>query len=129
MARGMLIWVLLMLVETVHGVLRGLWLTPRIGADNAGLIGWPVAALLVLAITLLTIRWTRLSTRRGLLQLGALWAMLTVLFELAIGALRGLPVTDLIAAVNPLTGSVLWSAALMLAAPLVAARLRGLARS
>lgn len=128
MARGLLIWVLLMLVETVHGLLRGLWLARRVGADVAGLIGWPVAAALVLAITLLTIHWTGLATRSALLRLGAVWAILTVLFELAIGALRGLTLHELLAALNPLTGTVAWSAALMLAAPLLAARLRELAR-
>jgi hypothetical protein len=49
-----------------------------------------------------------------------------VLFELVIGWLRGLDAQALLAALNPASGTVLWSAALMLVAPLVAARLRGL---
>ena len=127
MGRGLLIWLLIMLVETIHGVLRGAFLTPRIGLAAAERIGWRVAALLVMAIAVLTIRWTGLGTRRQLLGLGAAWAMLTALFELAIGALRGLDTASLLAALNPATGSVAWSAALMLVAPLLAARLRGLA--
>ncbi|PZF76303.1 hypothetical protein DK847_14025 [Aestuariivirga litoralis] len=125
MARGLMVWLLIMVAETVHGVLRGLLLVPLTGAAAAERIGWPVAALLVLAITTLAIGWTGLATPRQLLRLGVVWAVLTVLFELGIGALRGLDAQGLAAALNPLTGSVPWSAALMVLAPLIAARLRG----
>ncbi|MCA3560702.1 MAG: hypothetical protein IOC82_06690 [Aestuariivirga sp.] len=125
MARGLLIWLFIMLAETIHGVLRGFLLEPRVGSHMAERVGWPVAAVLVLAIATLAIRWTGLASRRQLLQLGAVWAVLTLLFELAIGALRGLGGAALAGALNPFTGSVLWSATLMLAAPFIAARLRG----
>ena len=49
-----------------------------------------------------------------------------MVFELAIGLMRGLAPADLAAALNPVSGSVAWSAALMLITPLLAARLRGL---
>ena len=125
MGRGLLVWLLIMLVETAHGVLRGVFLVPRIGADAAGRIGWPMAALVVLAIATLTLRWTGLAGRASLLRLGIAWAVLTVLFELLIGALRGLDSEELLAALNPLTGSVAWTAAVMLLAPLAASWLRG----
>lgn len=126
MARGLLIWVVIMLVETVHGVLRGLLVVPRIGPTAAERIGWPVAAVLVIAIATLAIRWTGLTRRAALLRLGVVWAVLTVLFELAIGWLSGLDAQALLAALNPASGTIPWSAALMLVAPRVAARLRGL---
>lgn len=125
MGRGLLIWLLIMLVETVHGVLRGALLAPYIGAAAAERAGWPIAAALVMTVALLTIRWTGLSGLPKLLQLGAAWAMLTLLFELAVGALRGLDATALLAALNPLSGSIAWSAGLMFLAPVLAARLRG----
>ena len=53
--------------------------------------------------------------------------MLTVGFEIAIGLLRGLQAAAIATALDPLTGSVPWSAALMLLAPLLAARLRRVA--
>jgi hypothetical protein len=128
MVRGLLIWLLIMMVETIHGVLRGALVVPHLGVTAAERIGWPVAALLVMGIVLLTIRWIGLHTRRSLLGLGAAWAVLTVLFELAVGVLRGLDAAALLAALDPLTASVPWSAALMLVTPLVAARLRGIIR-
>lgn len=115
-----------MLVETVHGMLRSALLVPLVGADAAARIGWPVAAVLVIIIAVLTIRWTGIKGRAALLGLGAAWAVLTVMFELLIGVMRGLDAPALLSALNPLTGSIAWTAAMMLIAPLLAARLRGL---
>ena len=89
MARGLLVWLLIMLVETVHGVLRGLLLVPRVGEEAAARIGWPIGLALVLLVSILTIRWTRVEGPRGLLAMGALWAILTIAFEIIIGLMRG----------------------------------------
>ena len=70
MARGLLIWCLIMLVETVHGVLRGLFLAPRLGTTAADRIGWSLAAVLVFGIALLAIRWTGLVSTARLLAPG-----------------------------------------------------------
>jgi hypothetical protein len=126
MGRGLLIWFVIMLVETLHGVLRGALVVPRIGATAAERVGWPVAAVLVLVISVLLIRWTGIRGTAPLLRLGAAWAVLTVGFELLVGVLRGLDGQALLAALDPRSGTVAWSAALMLLTPLLAARLRGL---
>jgi hypothetical protein len=126
MGRGLLIWFVIMLVETLHGVLRGALVVPRIGATAAERLGWPVAAVLVLVISVLLIRWTGIRGKAPLLRLGAAWAVLTVGFELLVGVLRGLDGQALLAALDPRSGTVAWSAALMLLTPLLAAWLRGL---
>ncbi|MEY3082996.1 MAG: hypothetical protein RJA94_2981 [Pseudomonadota bacterium] len=126
MGRGLLIWFVIMLVETLHGVLRGALVVPRIGATAAERVGWPVAAVLVLVISVLLIRWTGIRGTAPLLRLGAAWAVLTVGFEWLVGVLRGLDVQALLAALDPRSGTVAWSAALMLLTPLLAAWLRGL---
>ncbi len=127
MGRGLLVWLLIILVETVHGVLRGLLLVPRVGEDWASRIGWPVGIVIVLAISFLTIRWTRLRESKQLLTLGAIWAVLTLGFEIGIGLLRGFDGPRLFAEVNPFQGGLmLYSAAIMFIAPVLAARVRGL---
>jgi hypothetical protein len=89
MFRALLIWLLLMAVETVHGILRGALLTPRVGDFRARQIGVFVGSVLILAIARFTIRWTRLSGTGALLRAGAMWAMLTLAFEVTLGrALR-----------------------------------------
>lgn len=124
MKRGLTVWLLIMLIETLHGVLRGLFLTPRVGEEMASRIGWPVGLALVFGVSLLAIRWTGIAGIAPLLRLGAVWAVLTVAFELLIGAARGLNEAQLIAALDPRTGSIAYSAAVMLLTPLAADWLR-----
>jgi hypothetical protein len=124
MARGLLVWLLIMLAESVHGVLRGLLLVPRIGEEAAARLGWPVGAIIVLAIAYLAIGRTRVRERGRLMFMGGLWAVLTVGFEIAIGLLRGMGQQEILAALDPRTGTIAYSALLMLFAPLIAARLR-----
>ena len=126
MGRGLLVFLSIMAAETVHGVLRGLFLVPRVGQDMAAWLGWPVGMLIVLLISTLAIGWTGIRTRGGLLRLGALWAVLTIAFEVMIGLLRGMGAAEVLQAFNPLAGTILYSAAAMFLAPLAAARLRGI---
>jgi hypothetical protein len=126
MVRGLLVFLGIMAVETVHGVLRGLFLVPRVGEDMASWLGWPAGMVIVLLISTLAIGWTGIRTRSGLLRLGAVWAVLTIAFEVMIGFLRGMGAAEVLAAFNPLAGTILYSAAVMFLAPLAAARLRGI---
>ncbi|WP_395685854.1 hypothetical protein [Aestuariivirga sp.] len=123
MARGMILWLVIMLVETTHGVLRGLFLAPHLGESNAARVGWPIGLLLVLLVSIVGIRWTRVSGRPALLRLGGLWAAATALFEVLVGVLRGLDGPALLAAIDPRTGSVFYSAIVMFLAPVLAWRL------
>lgn len=119
-----MVWLLVMLVETVHGVLRGLLLAPRLGEEAAARLGWPVGLILVLMVSTLCIRWTRVGGSGQLLLLGTAWAILTIGFEVMIGLMRGMDLGQIVADMNPLSGTILYSAAVMLIAPLAADRLR-----
>jgi hypothetical protein len=116
-----------MLVETLHGLLRGLLLVPRVGEEMAGRIGWPIGLVIVLGISLALAPWMAIRDTSALLRLGGLWAVLTLIFEVTIGLLRGLDLPRLLAEFNPLAGGLaIYSLAIMFLAPLLAARLRGL---
>ena len=101
MWRAILVWLLIMLVETVHGVARGLLLVPRVGEEMASRIGWPVGMILVLLISAAAIRWVRLRGTRALLAVGAVWAVLTIGFEFLIGHLRGMSAAAMLASRPP----------------------------
>ena len=125
MTRGFLLWLLIMAVETLHGILRGVFLVPRLGEETAGKIGLALGSFIVLLLSVLLIRWTRQSGNAALLRLGALWTLLTFVFEIAIGLLRGLDAGQLRTEINPLAGgTMVYSLAVMLLAPLIAAHLR-----
>lgn len=127
MSRGLAVWLFIMLVETLHGLLRGLLLVPRVGEETANRIGWPIGLVIVLGISIALAPWMAIRDTSALLRLGGLWAVLTLIFELTIGLLRGLDLPRLLAELNPLAGGLtIYSLAVMFLAPLLAARLRGL---
>lgn len=127
MSRGLAVWLVIMLVETLHGLLRGLLLVPRVGEDMAGRIGWPIGLVIVLGISIALAPWMATRDTSALLRLGGLWALLTLVFEITIGLLRGFDVPHMLAEFNPLAGGLaIYSLAVMFLAPLLAARLRGL---
>lgn len=125
MARGLLVLLLILSLETVHGILRGIVLVPRIGERLSGLVGWPIAMIIVLIVSVRLIGWTKVTGMAALLRLGAVWAVLTCAFEISIGILRGLEAGRIWAEINPLSGGLmLYSLIVMLLAPLFATWLR-----
>lgn len=126
MSRGLIVWFLIMLAETIHGVLRGLLLVPRVGEASAGRIGLLVGTALVLIVTFLFIRWIGLRKGTALLVLGAVWALLTGVFDILIGLLRGFNAARVIAEINPLAGGpMIYSLCVMFIAPWLCAWMAG----
>ena len=121
MLRGLVVWLVIICLETIHGILRGLYLVPLTGELTASRVGWPVGAIIVVAVSLLLISWTGLHSNRQLFLLGTIWATLTLLFEISIGYARGLDSASIIADFNPAAGGLsALSILLMLMAPLLA---------
>ena len=90
--RAFLVWLVVIGVETVHGVLRTLLLVPLVGDFPARQIGVLIGSLLIFGVAYLFIRWIAALTNLQLLGVGLLWAVLTVLFEIGLGRLvLGLP--------------------------------------
>ena len=126
MLRGIVVWCAFMAIETLHGILRGIFLVPRLGLDLSNKIGWPIAACIVFGVTVLTFRWIGLVGTKALLTLGALWAVLTVIFEIAIGLLQGRDAAQLAHEANPLGGGLLvYSLLVAFFSPYFASKLRG----
>jgi hypothetical protein len=83
--RAIAVWLLMMLIESVHGVLRTTLLVPRVGDLAARQIGVFTGSLLILAVTYLSLGWLRLDRRPHRIAVGFLWALLTIVFELVFG--------------------------------------------
>lgn len=88
--RGLLVWLLIMGVESLHGTARRLLLEPSLGDFRARQVAVFTGSALILTIAFLCIRWIGATTRRQLLGLGGLWLVLTVIFEIGLGRLMGL---------------------------------------
>jgi hypothetical protein len=123
MLRGLIVWLLIMLLETVHGILRGMFLVPLVGLLAANRIGWPIAAVIVMGVSTFCAKWVGLFNTSKLILLGFLWTMLTLIFELAVGFARGLSGDEIIAEINPLAGGLLiYSIIVIFVAPWLAAK-------
>ena len=59
-----LAWMLIMLAETVHGMVRELFIAPVLGDLRARQLGVLVGCVLIFAIAWLTARWMGARTRR-----------------------------------------------------------------
>lgn len=83
LVKGLLLWFLFIPLAVLNGLLRDLPLTPLLG-DPAGRAISPVSlALLILGLTRLLIGRLGVGMRGGLLIVGALWLVLSVLFAVA----------------------------------------------
>jgi hypothetical protein len=124
--RALVVWFVIILAETVHGVLRQLFLVPIVGDLRARQIGVLVGSLIILAVALLFSRWLGARTLRAQLLVGSAWVALTLAFELALGAALGLSLQRLLEDYDFSRGGLMVLGMLvMLLAPAVAARLRG----
>ena len=125
--RALLVWLDIILAESVHGTLRTMHLAPAIGDFQARRVGVLIGTALVFVIALGFTRWIGAKSRWQLLGIGALWVALTVAFEVGLGrAVLHFVWTRILADYDLSHGGLLGLGLLaMLFMPLLAARIRG----
>jgi len=87
--RAFAVWLVLLFVESVHGILRRLILEPWIGDFSARQISVFTGAALILLVSYLFIGWIKPGTAGQLTLIGVMWVVLTLAFEIGIGRLAG----------------------------------------
>lgn len=123
--RALVVWLVIIAAETVHGVLREHFLTPFVGDLRARQIGVAVGSLIIFAIALAFSRWLGARTTRGQLGVGLVWVVLTLAFEVGLGTLLGLSPERMLADYDVTAGGFMpFGLAVVLLSPWVAARLR-----
>lgn len=123
--RGLAVWLLIILVESVHGTLRQLFLAPVIGDFEARRLAVFTGIVLIFLVALLTIRWMAMRDRGDLLKLGALWVVLTGAFEVTLGRALGFGWSRILEDYDLRHGGLMGiGLAAMLLTPMVAARIR-----
>lgn len=128
LGRALAVWLVIIVAETIHGILRSLFLVPVVGDLRARQIGVPIGTLIILAIAITCIQWIGVTSLKQLLAVGALWLAFTMAFEFVLGLyVLGLSWERLLSDYNPAQGGYLALGMIMLAfSPLIAAKLRGL---
>ena len=125
--RALLVWLVIIVAESVNGTLRTMYLAPVIGDFPARRVGVFIAIALIFVITLAFTRWMGARTRAQLLGIGLLWVVLTVAFEFGLGI--GVLHYDLSRMLSDYDlsrgGLMVFGLLAMLFTPLLAARIRG----
>ena len=116
---------LIILLETLHGMLREVFIAPVMGDLRARQLGVLIGSLLVLGVAWLTVRWIGAQSRRAQWYVGAFWVVLTLVFEILLGRAIGVSWERMLSDYNPARGGFMIAGlAVMFMAPWVAANLR-----
>jgi hypothetical protein len=86
LTRSFLVWLALMAAETFNGVVRELFVVPNLGDIRARQVSMAVALVVILLITMSSIKWIGASKAYRLITIGAIWSFMTVCFEFTFAA-------------------------------------------
>ncbi len=85
--RAFAVWLAIAAAETIHGVLRTMYVAPIVGDFTARQIAVFTGSAIILAIAWLAAPWLRATQTRRLIAVGSFWVALMLAFELALGRL------------------------------------------
>jgi len=105
--RAVMVWMVLMLFETLHGAVREVFIAPRIGALHARQLGVPVGCAIVFVVAWFAARWLGATMRAQQLVVGGLWVLLTLLFEFTLGRAVGTSWNQMLSDYNPARGGLM----------------------
>jgi hypothetical protein len=128
--RALVVWLVLIGVEFIHGILRAIFLVRVVGDFPARQIGVFTGSALILLVACLFAPWLRAPDTKALMLIGVLWLVLTVGFELGFGHfVFGRSWESLGEDYDVPHGGLLPFGLMVLTfSPLIAARVRGLRR-
>ena len=122
MLRGVAVWCCIIIVETLHGIARTMFLAPALGDFQARQVAVFTGSFLILVVAIVLIRWIRPADAGEAVRVGMLWLVLTLVFEIAFGRyVLHAPWSRIASDYNVLRGGLLPIGLLVLtAAPLTA---------
>ena len=125
--RSIIVWLVLICAEILHGIVRGIFLVPRVGALRSNQIGVFTGSIIILVIAWVFVRWIGATRPTQLLTVGLLWLGLTLTFEILFGRfVMGAAWERMTADYNVPDGGLLPLGMLvLLLSPLIAAKVRG----
>lgn len=127
--RAVMVWLLIIGVESVHGALRRLLLDPDT-AFALRQVSVGMGVLIVFVVTWACSRWMAVRSKPALLAIGVLWVILTLIFEFALGRALGMGWRELTAGYDLSRGELMPLGLLATAfAPWIVARLKTRART
>ncbi len=83
--RSIAIWLVFIIIESLNGTIRTLWLVASLGDLLAHQVSFVTGSLLILMIATIFVRWLKISNFSQAIGVGVLWMLLTVMFEIGLG--------------------------------------------
>lgn len=123
--RALAVWFVIIVAETIHGVIRALTIAPVVGDFRSRQIGVFIGSVLILMVALWFSRWLDARTAKQQLGVGLIWVVLTVAFEIGLGLATGATTSRIAEDYDILNGGLMpFGLAFMLFTPLLACKLR-----
>ena len=127
LARAVGIWLTLVVLESVHGVMRRLLLEPQLGDLRARQVSVLTGAVLIALVFWFALKWLGPQPARRWWTLGLLWLALTLAFEIGLGRATGMSWDRIASDFDPRHGGLLaFGMLVILVAPRLLAQRRGL---
>ena len=124
--KALLIWLLIIIAESLHGTVRQWCIAPVLGDLLARQLGVLTGSLLIFGIAWCSISWIGARTFKEQLNIGLVWVALTVLFEGLLGKMLGYSWQRILSDYKLMEGGFMGFGLLfMLFSPVLAAKLRG----
>jgi hypothetical protein len=123
-------WVVIALAETIHGILRVMFLTPRLGDRRGRQMGVASGSIIILSLgwCMIPSYYVNPSSLSESLAVGAVWFILMLVFEIGLGRfVFGFSWQHMAAEYNLRNGGFLGlGMTVLFLTPLIIAKLRGL---
>ena len=127
LARAVGIWLTLVTVESIHGVMRRLFLEPQLGDLRARQVSVFTGTVLIALVFWFTLKWLGSQSVRRWWTFGLFWLALTLAFEIGLGRATGMSWDRIASDFDPRGGGLLAFGMLaILVAPRLLAQRRGL---
>ncbi len=128
LVKSTIVWLMFIVTESLNGTVRVLYLIPTFGDPLAHQISFGIGASLIVIIATIFIPWFQTSRIVQLLDIGILWLLFTVGFELILGRFAlGYSWSQIAADYNIYQGGLMpYGLVLLILSPIVAAKLRGI---
>jgi hypothetical protein len=124
-SRALVVWLVLVVVESIHGTLRQMLIAPHLGDFRARQWGVLSGSILILLVAYFSAPWIAAKSRREQLLIGTAWVILMVIFEVSLGRALGFSFARIFADYDLRHGGFMGLGLLILLfSPMIAARLR-----
>lgn len=120
-------WFFIAVAESIHGILRRIFILPLIGDLRAHQVGMLVGCFIIFAVAWACISWIGAKKFSEQLKVGVFWMLLMAIFEVSLGLAFGYSLKIIFSDYNVVEGRLMiFGMMFMLFAPALAAKARGL---